>query len=276
MYKLTLFLLSSLFLGLFACDQTSEFNFNNAKNINNDASVNIFTYEIDSSKTTLSERFVPNSDFKRVKLDSNSFGFYLRNINLFPLEHIVKYYNGAEKPKRDIYCSVIDQEIDPVDLQQCADAVMRLRGEYLFAQKRYKDIHFNFLSDGKPRYFKDYGNGNFSYPSFRKYMKHIFSYANTGSLHDELIAVGNIKDIQPGDVFIQKRTPYGHAVTVMDVVVNSDGEKQFILSQSYMPAQETQILLNPDTGTVWFEAKEGEINTPEWTFISSDLRRFKE
>jgi len=50
----------------------------------------------------------------------------------------VKYYDGSTKINRNVYCSVIDQDIDPVDLQQCADAVMRLRGEYLLKQKNTK------------------------------------------------------------------------------------------------------------------------------------------
>jgi hypothetical protein len=41
-----------------------------------------------------------------------------------------------------------------------------------------------------------------------------------------------------------------------------------------MPAQETQLLLNPENGTVWFNLdKQNEtIVTPEWVFTSKDLR----
>ncbi len=52
----------------------------------------------------------------------------------------VSYYNGQTKSNNNVYCGVVNQEIDPVDLQQCADAVMRLRGEYLYKHKRYNEI----------------------------------------------------------------------------------------------------------------------------------------
>jgi hypothetical protein len=233
--------------------------------------------QIDSIGMTIQSRFRTPEGFERAQLDSNSFGFYLRNFLLHPINRIVHYFDGREKTKQDVYCSVLKQEIDPVDLQQCADAVMRLRGEFLFQQKRFNDIHFNFVSDGKPHYFKEYANGDYSYKKFRSYMKYIFSYANTGSLKKELVPVASINEIEVGDVFIQSGNPYGHAVIVMDVVISPEGNKRFLLAQSYMPAQETQVLINPieEKLSPWFDAKEGEIITPEWKFNSSDLRRFE-
>lgn len=233
---------------------------------------------IDSTKSTVETRFRAVEGFSRVPAAKNTFAHYLRNLPLKPIGSAVKYYNGAEKPNNNVYVSVINQEIDPVDLQQCADAVMRLRGEYLFAQKRYENIHFNFLSDGKPHGFKEYAKGDYSYQNFRKYMKYIFSYANTGSLRDELVPVEKIIDIQPGDVFIQKRQPYGHAVIVLDVIENKEGAKKYLLAQSYMPAQETQILVNPSEKSFspWYTVSGESILTPEWEFEARDLRRFKD
>jgi hypothetical protein len=231
---------------------------------------------LDTLGVTIKTRFKAPDGYERAVLDSNSFGFYLRNFPLHPVNRVVHYFDGREKTKQDVYCSVLKQEIDPVDLQQCADAVMRLRGEFLYQQKRYNDIHFNFVSDGKSHYFKEYANGDLSYKKFRAYMKYIFSYANTGSLKKELVTVATIDEIQIGDVFIQSGNPYGHAVIVMDVVISPDGNKRFLLAQSFMPAQETQVLINPIDAELspWYEAVEGEIITPEWKFNSSDLRRF--
>lgn len=233
---------------------------------------------IDSTQNTVEKRFLPVDGFTRKEADKNSFAFYLRNLPLKKIDAEVTYYNGAKKSNNDVYVSVVDQEIDPVDLQQCADAVMRLRGEWLFAQKRFNDIHFNFLSDGKPHFFSEFAKGDYSYKNFRKYMKYIFSYANTGSLRDELVPVENIIDIQPGDVFVQKKTPYGHAVIVVDVIENKQGAKKYLLAQSYMPAQETQILLNPNESdfSPWYSVSDRSIITPEWRFEPKDLRRFKD
>ena len=108
-------------------------------------------------------------------------------------------------------------------------------------------------------------------------MNYIFSYANTASLKNELKRVDNKKDIQIGDVFIQKGRPYGHAVTVMDIAKNETGEIIFLLSQSYMPAQDIHILKNPSDQSIspWYKlAETGEFITPEWVFEFEDLMRF--
>ncbi|WP_228054908.1 DUF4846 domain-containing protein [Kordia antarctica] len=233
---------------------------------------------IHPEEKTIETRFNTPKNYTRIPLEATHFGTYLRNLPLKSFNSPVKYFDGREKPNNNVYISVVDMEIGTRDLQQCADAVMRLRGEFLFEQKRLNDIHFNFLSDGKPRYFKKYANGDHSYKKFRKYMNYIFAYANTASLRLELTRVVDIKDIQVGDVFIQKGNPFGHAIIVVDVAKNEQGEKIFMLAQSYMPAQETQILVNRQNSQLspWYKAEKGELHTPEWTFESSDLRRFKE
>jgi len=221
---------------------------------------------------------IPTPDgYKRVELTKNSFGDFLRNLELKTENNIVYLYNGEKKYNQEAQFAVLKVDVGNRNLQQCADAVMRLRAEYLYSQKKYSDIHFNFLSDGKPRYFNNYAKGNLSHKNFRKYMNYIFSYANTASLNDELHKVSSISDIQVGDVFIQKTVPYGHAITVMDVAINEKGEKVFMLSQSYMPAQDIHILVNLKNKKIspWYKIKSSkELYTPEWDFTYDDLRRF--
>lgn len=227
---------------------------------------------------TVSDIPLPNG-FERIELADNSFGAYLRGLELDTADFVVHLFNGQRKYYQDGNFAIIVMDVGKRDLQQCADAVMRLRGEYLFEQKRYNEIHFNFLSDGQPRYYTEYAGSDRTHGKFRRYMDYIFSYANTSSLADELKKV-DIKDIQPGDVFIQKGSPYGHAVTVMDVAINnSTGEKIFMVSQSYMPAQEIHILKNLEdfARNPWYTAEtEKWVYTPEWTFTVDDLKRFSE
>lgn len=207
----------------------------------------------------------------------DGYAHFLKNLPLKPEGSPVLLYNGEHKGNQDAHVAVIDMELSRRDLQQCADAVMRLRGEYLFKEKRFDEIHFNFLSDGKPRYFLKHSGGDTSYRAFRRYMDWVFTYANTRSLHDELDKVA-LKEIQPGDVFIVTGRPYGHAVTVMEVETLSDNRKRFKLAQSYMPAQETHILKNPlhpdNEGWYYLDEIKDELYTPEWTFPSDALRRF--
>lgn len=227
--------------------------------------------------TTLEKRIKSPTGFERVSVGPGSFPDYLRNLPLKPAGSTVSYYNGLPKLNRNIYVAVVAMEIDQQDLQQCADAVMRLRGEYLYEKKDYANLHFNFVSDGKPRYYEDYVKGDHSYKAFRKYMRYIFSYANTRSLHNEM-KPRSIMSMQIGDVLIQKKNPYGHAVIVVDMAVNpTTGKKVYLLAQSYMPAQDTQILLNPmsDELSPWYELNDQTVTTPEWTFYPQDLRHFR-
>ena len=108
-------------------------------------------------------------------------------------------------------------------------------------------------------------------------MNYIFAYANTASLKNELHKVKNINDMKIGDVFIQKGRPFGHAITVMNIAINKNNEKVFMLSQSYMPAQDIHILVNPGNKKTspWYKINDKmELITPEWTFYYKDLMRF--
>lgn len=86
--------------------------------------------------------------------------------------------------------------------------------------------------------------------------------------------------LQPGDVFIKGGSP-GHAVIVVDVAIYTQiGKKVFLLAQSYMPAQQIHILVNPANRGLspWYELSdndEGKLYTPEWVFEKKDLKRFK-
>ena len=232
---------------------------------------------IDTAGQTICQRFHPPEGFTRTRVDSLTFGFYLRHLPLKTYGTVVRYYDGRPKNARDVYLSVIDMDIGKRDLQQCADAIMRLRAEYLYTLQRYQDIHFTFVSDGQPRYYEEYIEGDHSYEKFRKYLDFVFFSANTRSLSRELISLDSMAEMQIGDVFIQTGNPYGHAVIVVDMAENNvTGEKLYLLAQSYMPAQDIQILVNRTDRMIspWYRLKEGPVNTPEWSFGPDDLKRF--
>lgn len=245
---------------------------------------------------TLATRFKPPADYGRIPAKTGSFAHYLQNLPLKPHGATVKYYDGTKKIRPGVYCAVVDMEIGNKDLQQCADAVMRLRAEHLYQQKQYEKIHFRFTNGDKALYTQ-YADGyratvkgnkitwnktakkDYGYATFRKYMDLVFTYAGTLSLSKELTPVTSLKDMQIGDVFIKGGSP-GHAVIVVDMAQHpKTGEKLFLLAQSYMPAQETQILLNPNDAELspWYSINfEGTLKTPEWTFEKNQLKRFAE
>lgn len=244
-------------------------------------------------ENTIESRYLPIEGYKRVEVEKGSFGEFLRNQKLKPYGEKVLYYNGREKSPIGVYDSVIDVEIGSRDLHQCADAIILLRGEYLYSIGAYEKINFNFVSGFKAEYkkwmegyrIKVEGNNvsyykatkpSNTYEDFRKFMDIVFAYSGTLSLKKELQSV-DAKDMEIGDVFIIGGSP-GHAVIVVDIAVNHDNEKVFMLAQSYMPAQQTQILINLSDENIspWYSLKDCEkLITPEWVFELNQLRRFK-
>ncbi|WP_338393648.1 DUF4846 domain-containing protein [Fulvitalea axinellae] len=241
----------------------------------------------------LASRIPAPSGFVRVEEPTESFASFLNALPLKSAGEPVRYYNDKVKSRRGVYCAVVDLPIGDRDLHQCADAVMRLRAEYLWKHKRYDEIHFNTTSGFRLDYSK-WMTGNRlsvkgnecswvkrkkpsnSYLDFWSYMETVFSYAGTYSLSKELKPT-NVSDLKIGDVFIQGGFP-GHAVIVVGKATHSaTGQKIFLLAQSYMPAQELQILVNPNDPKLspWYPLNFGErLVTPEWTFKKTDLKRF--
>jgi hypothetical protein len=232
--------------------------------------------------------------FSRTVAKKGSYEQFLRNLRLKKPGTPVRYFNGKMKPDQGIHYAVIDIDVGKADLQQCADAVMRLRGEYLFRAKRYGKIHFNFTSGdrvgfvkwaegyrpvirGRKVFFRKKGLRDYSYRNFRRYMVKIFQYAGSMSLSRELVKVKRSEGLGIGHIYIQGGYP-GHAVIVLDVAVNKKtGEKIFLLAQSYMPAQSIHILKNFQNSSLspWYSTGfTNELTTPEWVFTKSDLMRF--
>ena len=244
-----------------------------------------------SAPGTVQSRIPPTEGFVRVAQAPGSFGHWLRERPLLPGRPDVLLYNGELKRNQTAHHAVIDIDVGSKDLQQCADAVMRLRAEYLYAGSCANTISFNFTSGDAARWSmwqagqrpKVQGNSvswhttsspDGSHQNFRRYLNTVFMYAGSASLERELVQVADPSKVQPGDVFIQGGYP-GHAVVVLDVAENESGERQMMLAQSYMPAQQIHILRGFDARSPWYTARRsGVLQTPEWRFDYSDLHRF--
>ena len=235
---------------------------------------------------TVATRFSVPNGYTRKSYAAGTFGNYLQQLPLKPAGTLTKRYNGETKPNK-VAAAVIEISVGTSDLQQCADAIMRLRAEWLFAEKRFDDIAFDLTNGFNMKYsewkkgkrlnsacngWTNGGTASETLDDFMNYMKKIFTYAGTLSLSNEL-QPKNIANLEAGDVFIKGGSP-GHAVIVVDVAEGSDG-KLFMLAQSYMPAQDIEILKNPNNAGMspWFKASEmGILETPEWDFQWSQLK----
>ena len=150
---------------------------------------------------------------------------------------------------------------------------MRLRAEYLFSQKRYSEIEFSYVSGKKANYLSYLGGKTPTNENLWSYMCGVFCYANTYSLNKQLASKSTI-DLQIGDVFIIGGFP-GHIVIVVDKCVNEKNEVKFMLAQSYMPAQDIQILVGDDGKSPWYDLNFGEyLYSAEYTFSKNDLKTF--
>lgn len=229
-------------------------------------------------------------NFKRVYAEAGSFPYWLRHIKL-KKDKTVYLYNGQKKRNQQAQYAVLDISIGKRDLQQCADAVLRLYAEWRHSKKQYAKIVF-LATDGTAMDYAAWRQGyryvlklqklqkvkatgiSDSRAAFDAYLQTVFSFAGTLSLPKQLTPVTEAHDIRAGDVFVQGGAP-GHAVIVMDLAINAAGERRFLLAQSYMPAQSIHILKNPGSNSPWYtNPLKNELVTPEWIFQSGTLYRW--
>jgi hypothetical protein len=231
--------------------------------------------------------------FDRLKFNPDSFEHWLQHLPLKSGSPKVMLYDGSPKWNQQAHCYVVDIETGSKDLQQCADALMRLRAEYLYMNQK-DEIHFNY-TNGATSYYKKWRSGLMpvpkgkdlswvpsskageGYSKFKAYLIQVYNYAGTHSLDKELTKLP-FKNIKVGDIIIEGGFP-GHGIIVVDMAINPrTKEKIFMLAQSYMPAQDIQILRNPNNSkySPWYSLDEIDyiLDTPEWEFDTDDLRRW--
>lgn len=243
-----------------------------------------------AQSTTVAQRFPPPPGTVRATADEGSFGAFLRQLPLKPVGAPVLLHDGSLKARQDVHAAVIDLSVGDRDLQQCADAVIRLRAEYLLANGRQDEIAFDF-TNGFRAEWKRWRNGeriqvkgaqcrwirtgerDSSRAQLLRFLETVFMYAGTMSLSRELRDATAFEPA-PGDVFIRGGSP-GHAMIVVDVARAPDGRTYLMLAQSYMPAQEMHILRNPAMPSTPWHALEGDrLRTPEWTFDWNERKRW--
>jgi len=251
-----------MLLCMFSCNSNAGNQRATAPVIKND-------FSLINPYSTISAIPVP-AGFSRMQTDSGSYAEWLRQLPL-KKNKTVYLFNGFPKSNQTAQFAVIDISTGDKDLQQCADAVMRLRAEYLYGQKRYASI--DFTDNNRTHYRLPIGANRIL---FNQYLEKVFSYCGTASLYNQLKPVTDFKKIEAGEVLIKGGAP-GHAMQVMDIAVNSEGKRLYLLAQSYMPAQDMHVVINPANSrfSPWYEADDQAIiATPEWRFIKPCLKQW--
>lgn len=240
---------------------------------------------------TLESRFAVPEGYARSEYPEGSFGRFVRQYPLKPDGSPVLLWDGSQKSNQSGHAAVFAMRVeDELDVQQCADSVMRIYAEYFRAAGLYDRIRFHFVSG----FLFDYNtfiqgyriqvsgsdvNWILAKPPedsdavFNEYMKYVCAYASTLSMVGESEET-DLADLRIGDIFLRGGSP-GHVVMVADVC-EKDGHKAFLLAQGYMPAQEFHIIRNPrHPDDPWYYEEEVQypFRTQAYTFETGSLRR---
>ena len=250
--------------------------------------------DYDSNSALINHIPLP-AGFSRTTVEPDCYADWLRHLPVKDGQKVSYTFDGRPAMSEDVVYAVLDIEVGSSDLQQCADAIIRLHAEYLYTLGKYRDIKYNFTSGDTSRYdswikgYRPLVNGNkvswtksammdSSYQSFRNYLYNVFMYAGTYSLEKEMISVESYDSIQIGDALILPGFP-GHAVMVADIIINEEsGERSYLFIQGYTPAQDIHVIKNPSrhNGLPWFELKpNNNLRIMHWIFDEYNIRRFR-
>ncbi|MBN1408861.1 MAG: hypothetical protein JW956_13775 [Calditrichaceae bacterium] len=214
------------------------------------------------------ERFSPPTGFQRIPADSNSFAFWLRQMPLLPEGSPVKDFKNRifKKSTDSTVASVVAYDIKGRNLDQCMDILLRFRAEFLVDNHRKNEIQFP-LPDGLMLGWVDWAEGirpefkgahfylektaepDSSDRSFKRYLNTIFEYSSTQAFYHYYKNI-NPDSLQIGD-FVVKKGSKGHAVMIVDLACDKNGNFVALIGQGDTPACQF-YLLNYKMGNSWF------------------------
>lgn len=244
--------------------------------------------------STIKTRIKVPDGYVRVSPSEGSFSHYIQNYKLKEADAEVINYDGNPYIYQAGHVGVLEVPVPTNGLQQCADALIRLRSEYLWSTNRKSEIGFKFTSghycswekyaegyrpkiNGNKVTFSKTATANNSKENFYKYLNLIYTYAGTYSLSQELQKMSQLSEVQIGDLLIYPGFP-GHVMMVGDIIKNDQGERRFAFFQGNTPAQSVHIIKNASNTSMspWYDLKgRTSLGTPIYTFTSFEMVRFK-
>ncbi len=211
------------------------------------------------------------------RVEADAFGLWLRQRTLAHADAPVLAYDGSEITKSTPW-RVVQLPMVDGDLQQCADAILRMRAEW--QKETGQTVSFHATS-GDPLPWERYQRGEDPYDAGDRiawragsdqtwdgYLTKVFTWAGSWSLENHETRPAS--EPRSGMILVQGGFP-GHAVLLMDVARRAD-TFYFLAGQSFMPAQRFHMDLGPHAG--WWEL-EDEMALGTWVFSRSDLRDWR-
>ena len=200
--------------------------------------------------------------YTRVSAEKGSYAEFLRSLPLKKPGSVVHLYTGGRARLQFLSTGVIDIPVLS-NYEQCADMTMRIRAEYFWNTGQYGKIKFTDVN-GKVQTY----TGGADRKKLESYLNRVYGICSTYSVHRET-KPRDVKDVQPGDVFVypsRHKGHYGHAVLVADVAKTKSGKVAVMCVEGNTPAREAHVirnLMNPFRNP-WFILSENA----EWHSIS--------
>lgn len=227
---------------------------------------------------TMLSHFPTPEGFTRVPVADNSFAQWLRRLPVLPGNSpVVDYREQIRKSSSDsTIAAVIDYPVRGKKLEQCMDIIQRFYAEYLWSQNRANELTF-FLPGSFPLKWDDWKNGyrpqyhgikvsmikscraDSSRETFETYLWEIFYRSGTQTCYFAYPKIDN-QEVQIGD-FVVKKGKRGHAVLIVDMAVDSSGNKIALIGHGDTPACSFH-LLNFGEDNAWFPLNKGEKYLP--------------
>ncbi len=243
--------------------------------------------------TVKSRVSIPEGYF-RDSLSKHSFEYYVRNQKLKAFGAKVINYDSTPYFYQLGHVGVLNISVPKNGLQQCADALIRIRSEYLWSQNQKNKIGFEFTSGhycswikyaegyrpkvaGSKVGFHKTAKANHTKANFYKYLNLIYMYSGTLSLNVEMKEIKNLAKLKIGDMLILGGSP-GHVIMIADKIKNQEGDLLFLFIQGNTPAQSVHMLKNLSDASIspWYELDlSKEVSVPGYTFDKPKFIRFK-
>jgi len=242
---------------------------------------------------SLEARFPPPGGLRRALVARGSFAAWLRRLPVRTDRTQPLSWNGVLQRRPS--AAVVALDVGGSDLQQCADTLIRLHAEYLWAVGLEETAAYHFTS-GHPSRWRDWVAGtrwqvlgsrvqrttgpplSADHRGYRAWLRQLFIYAGTLSLGRDSRPVRPSETLDGGDFFVRPGSP-GHALMILDVATDDQGRRYGLIAQGFTPAQELHIVADPGNSAkahVWFPlpARQAEaLVIPEWSPYPRRLAR---
>jgi hypothetical protein len=247
---------------------------------------------VDPDGTTLETRIVPPEGYTRAPVENGSFGEYLRKYPLLPDDIKLPVFDGSTINSSDV-AAVFDISLGDDGYQQCADSVIRLYSDYFYETGQFDKISFMFSNGDvcdynrwkKGKRMLAFADFSFEIPAafpdsseqqYRNYLKEVMRYAGTLSLQKESQVISP-DELRTGDIICDDV----HVVMIVDEAVNDNGEKCYLIGQSFIPAVCFHIITKTEGKEVtpWFTQEylsKDFFTVSSFPFNKNNIRRWKD